>query len=105
MNECNFLGHFVVALSGKGWIYLMSIRCKQSKWSVIFTVSIRLYNSPSNPHTLTNQFKQVLRRFSELTGHALVWVVARRMRPLKGAGVGHGGRALFVLEVLHTRGF
>ena len=61
---------------------------------------------PINSHALTNQFKQVLRRFSELTRFALVWSVARRMRPFKGVGVGHGGgMALFVLEVLHTRGF
>ena len=46
---------------------------------------------PINPHTLTNQFKQVLRRLSESTRLALAWSVARRMRPFKGVGVGHGG--------------
>ncbi len=58
---------------------------------MIFTVSIRLYNSPSNTHTLTSQFKQVLRRFSELTSPALARSVAMRMRPFKGAGVGRWG--------------
>ena len=46
---------------------------------------------PINSHALTNQFKQVLRRFSELTRAPLAWPVARRVRPFKGVGVGRWG--------------
>lgn len=46
---------------------------------------------PINPHTLTNQFKQVSRRFSVLTRITLAWPVARRVRPFKGVAWAMGG--------------
>ena len=61
---------------------------------------------PINPHTLTNQFKQVLRRFSELTRVALTGPFARRMHPFKEGGRGPvWGPTLFVFQGDHTRGF
>ncbi len=57
-----------------------------------------------NLHTLTNQFKQVLRHFSGLTSVALTGSFASRIRPFEGVGVGQWGVLRYSYSRVATHG-